>query len=392
MRCSILFATLALLTATPAAAQSLFGAQGLGLPVDPLDARARILGGIGTGLPGVNPSMVNPADEAGTLRRSVAAVFQPTAEQLSMAGQEDRVGATRFPLLRVIFPLTERLALTAGYAGVLDQSFGIVAERTEQLGDRTIDVRDILRSTGGMARAELSAAYQLHERFAIGLGAGVYTGEVQRRTVRVFPDSVVTLPAFESLRRWQYGGPNVTVGARWDPLDAVRVAGSLRWSGDVELESVGDDGRSEIPMPMVATAGVSVLVSTDLLAHAGGSWSSWSRADGMALPWQGTGAIQADDSWKMGGGLEWNGITARGRTVPVRIGGQYGQLPFLVDGEAPTEWSAGIGLGIRLAETGAGPGAVVDLALDRGARGDTGGSGLSGEFLRFTASLALFSR
>ena len=54
-------AALSVLSAGAAPAQSLLSARGLGLPLEPVDARARGLGGLPLGLPDAQMSMVNPA-------------------------------------------------------------------------------------------------------------------------------------------------------------------------------------------------------------------------------------------------------------------------------------------------------------------------------------------
>ena len=115
MKRALLVLIAALASASPAAAQSLFSTGGLGVPLAPLDARARALGGIGVGLPGFNPSLVNPAEVAGTRYRGLVASFQPYATSIELNGESDEIGGTRFPLIRILYPLGSRWVVSGGF-------------------------------------------------------------------------------------------------------------------------------------------------------------------------------------------------------------------------------------------------------------------------------------
>jgi len=88
-----LVAALAIAIALPSAAraQSLFSTQGLGVPIEGYDARARALGVNGVGLAGLSNTMLNPADAAGTLRRGVSATFQPWSGTARLNGEQGDV-------------------------------------------------------------------------------------------------------------------------------------------------------------------------------------------------------------------------------------------------------------------------------------------------------------
>ncbi|MGH7477768.1 MAG: hypothetical protein ACRELD_15995 [Longimicrobiales bacterium] len=390
---TLCLAFVSLASTRPAAAQSLFGTRGLGTPLAPVDARARALGGIGTGLLGIDPSLVNPADAAGALRRAVSAVLQPVDERVELDGASDRIASTTFPLIRVILPFAERWVATAGYGAFLDQSWGIVADRTEMIGGDEIDVRDVIRSTGGIAQLQAGVAYSLLPSLSLGLAGGLYTGEVQRRLTRSFPAEEATLPDFDSLRRWQYRGPLATLGARWDPLPELRAGAAVTWSGELNAEGRTALERDfTVDLPLQVSAGVSAYMGSDVLATVGGKWAGWSSAESTTLGWEPVGAVLAvGDAWEIGGGLEY---AERGgtRDFPIRLGARYAQLPFLMNDAAPTEWSAGLGFGASLAQTDLGPGALFDVAIERGGRGDASSTLLAESYWRLTVSLMLFGR
>jgi len=370
--------------AAPAAAQSLFSSAGLGLPVTPLDARARALGGIGVGLSGYNLSLVNPAEVSGFVRRGAMAAFESADLGVDFQGQSGASGGTRFPLARVIYPIGERLTTSFGYGGILEQSWSVRSEGTETVGDVTVPTIDLVQANGGLSQLRIDAAYALAPRLSVGVAAGLYTGGLQRTSRREFPDTMDAFRDFEHVAEWSYTAPLAAVGARWDPLDIVRLAGSLTWSGTLHAnaESGGVEDRS-FSLPLQLAAGASVVLAPRLDATLGTRWAGWSAvADDVAAP--------ARNTWEVGGGLEWEGIQAGGRVFPIRLGGRWAQLPFGIAGSEASEWSATFGLGALLTGDEWGPLATADAALERGGR--SAGDALSEDYWRFVFSVAVFGR
>src|SRR5690606_24000589 len=156
MRRSILLSIILVAAGTTSAdAQSIFSSRGLGVPVSPVDARARALGGIGVGLLGRNPSLVNPAEAADYSFRGATAALQSTNRSIQVDGVERDAAASRFPLVRIIMPLRERIVLSAGYGGFLDQSWSAFRDRTEIIGTDTVAVRDRIDANGGIAEVQI---------------------------------------------------------------------------------------------------------------------------------------------------------------------------------------------------------------------------------------------
>ena len=127
----LLVTALLVISAAPLHAQSLFSTQGLGAPVDPLDPRARALGNVGTGLPGLNSSLVNPADLAGIVRRGVSATIQPYYGSDRLANQTDDLAGTRFPVIQLVNPLRAHVVIGLGYGGFLDQTWSVFANGSD---------------------------------------------------------------------------------------------------------------------------------------------------------------------------------------------------------------------------------------------------------------------
>jgi len=205
-------------------AQSLLATSGLGVPTPPLDARARALGGVPTGLFGFDLSLGNPADAADVLYRGGMASLQPFSRSDELGGQKATTSGARFPLLRVLYP-SNRYVFSLGYGGFLDQSWGVSATSTGQFGGDTATLNDVVRSDGGIAQLRLGASYLLSPRVAVGGAVGLYTGGVTRQVTRTFPDSSnADFQGFDARTSWGFHGPLAAVGVRADIGAILRVA------------------------------------------------------------------------------------------------------------------------------------------------------------------------
>jgi hypothetical protein len=370
----------------PAAGQSLYNTRGLGVPAPALDARASALGGVGVGLIGFHTSMTNPAEMAGLTRRGVSAVLQPVSTSARVDGAEGGTAGTRFPVLRMIYPVDERLVLSLGYGSWLEQSWAVRSESEQQIGGRPVAVTDVLQSAGGIAQLRLGAAYWISPTFSVGAAAGLYTGNVERIASRSFAgDTAVMLAPFEQRLRWTYLAPMGSVGVRWDIAGVALVGASATLGGKVEARGV--EGNAEdrtYGAPMEFAAGGSIRINPLLTANAGGVWMRPPSTEGTTV---------SRETMRVGAGLEYQGVRSGLRTYPIRLGGRWEQLPYHLRNEAPAEErAAGVGIGFRLGDP-SNPAAVADLGLERAQRSGLGGGAvntLSEGLWRFTFSLSLF--
>jgi hypothetical protein len=380
-------------SAAPVSAQSLFGTRGLGVPLPPIDARARALGSVGTGLLGLNTSLVNPADLAGIRRRGVVATVQPFFGSAEVDGDVDDVEGTRFPLIQIIYPVRTRIAVGLGFGGFLDQSWAAVREHQGDVGR----IQDRITSTGAVSQVRLSGAFDVTPSFGVGAALGLYTGNLQRDLLRTFPDSA--FDPDQVFQEWEYRAFQGTIGVRVDPSNSTRFAVALTMGSDLEAEpdTGAVIGRS-YSMPLRLAAGASLLVAPRLLATAGGQFAGWSKSTNFATPDEPDSVlVSGRPVFEVGGGLEWEQLRSGTRIFPLRVGYRYSQLPFALEGADPAnEWAVTLGLGLRLAGDNFGPLAVGDIAVERGRRAGWESSSLSGglteTFWRFSASLALFGR
>ncbi|CAN5633656.1 hypothetical protein BH23GEM10_BH23GEM10_16410 [soil metagenome] len=386
---TIIGAALLMGAAAPVTAQSLFSTRGLGVPVRPVDARTAALGGIGVGMIGFHTSMTNPAEMAGVTRRGVSAAVQPVSSSFDVDGAQDGVSGTRFPLLSVLYPLSPRLVASIGYGSYLEQSWGVHTESTVMIGDRTYEVRDVLRSTGGIAQARIGAAYTLTPTLAVGAAVGLLTGSVERTAGRAFIGAEGSgFNLLTDTYRWSYQAPVATVGMRLDIAGRVRVGASAMAGGELQARAQTDDAVDrEYGAPLELSAGASARLSSLLVANGG---AVWSRVPSIS------DEVIARETVRFGAGLEYQGIRNGQRTFPLRLGAHRAELPYHLAGEeAATEWGVGVGFGFRIGDP-VDPAAVADIGIERGGRSGFGGGavdgGLSESLWRFNISLALFAR
>jgi hypothetical protein len=379
------------------AAQTLFSTRGLGAPIRPIDARATALGGNTVGLYGFNLAFDNPAEASGILRRGATATIQPSWTKVDLGGGEESIGGSRFPLIRVIYPLSPRLIATLGYGGYLDQTWGILSNGEEVLGTDTIGTTDVIRSQGGVSQIRFGFAYALTDNLAVGLTGGMYTGSLDRSIRRTFEDTV-SFQSFESRLRWSYKAPQATVGARWDPASSVRVGAAVTVGG--KLKANAEEGvaeNREYGAPYKLTAGASALLSRDLTATAGVTRERFPEVTSEPSGVPGSAGTSTSDVWQYGGGLEYTGLRNGARTLPLRIGGRMGTLPYAgATEEAPKEWAVSFGTGFTLATEQRLPQALLDLSIERAGRKGLESTalpdGLSESFWRLNVSLSLFGR
>lgn len=370
--------------ASPGRAQSLMSASGLGVPVDPLAARARGLGSVGVGLPAGTILPTDPAGAVGVPLPTVTGTLQPTVGTTQGLGPDADLSTTRFPLFGLAYPLGPDKVITFTVGSYLDQNWALNVDGSVPLAGEQVGVTDEFLSEGGVSTLRVGWGQAVTERVTVGASAGLHVGELTRSFTRSF-DSVGVgrdVEQFDQSGRWRLSGPTASLGITVEPLDVLRLAASLSWSGDLEAEPRGDTrgpGR-DFPLPVRYRMGATLSLTPELGAHAGFAWADWSDT-GEAL----TQGSSRGGTASLGGGVEWSGLRLLNRSFPLRLGVRNSQLPFRFAGAAPTELIFSTGLGMNLVESDDGiPLAALDFAVELGDR-DAGA--VSESFTRFSASL-----
>lgn len=388
MRRAFCLTLFGLLSSTPpAVGQSLFGSQGLGMLVEPLDARARALGTMGVGLLGPSLTSTDPASAARIFLPTGQITIQPQWIDGDLGGQRLNTKATRFPQLGMAYPI-------AGFGGTallqvgsyLDQRWEVEVSSEQEFRGASLPVTDVFESNGGISTFQVGWAQRIGDRFSLGVGAGARIGSVTRTFTRVIEaeEGFAVVP-FKTKGEWKYSGLTATVGFQWDPIRALRLGGTVNWSGDLEAEPVGDsEGETEsFALPTELRLGASGILTSRLAVSAGFSYADWKGSGEFLGPETVAGTVLS-----YGGGLEWAGPTLGLRNFPIRLGVKRADLPFKYDGETPKESVVSGGIGLTLVPPATGLVGAIDLAFERGTRE---ASDLSESFWRVTATFRVGS-
>ncbi|HSU15287.1 hypothetical protein [Longimicrobium sp.] len=389
--CAATVAALALLAAPAARAQSGLSARGLGYPLEGLDARARGLGGLTTGLPDPHLSLINPASVVGIPAAGLSVTFQGDIVSSQSAGRDEDFSTSRFPAIQAAFPITGRLVATVGYAAVLDQNWAVSRLDSIQLGGQKRLVTDVFRSEGGAARLRLGGGYRVLPRVDVGAGLDIYTGALRDSTLRTI-SGLPNIALQGTDYTWQ--GLGYSAGARWRG-NAVSVSAAVTGGGQLKAEPA-DSGVTggTYSLPVTFDVGASARVTQRTLAALSVRFGQWSSMNDELLSDGGSGGGAgygggAQDALQVAGGLEYEGIRFLGRPIPLRVGGRYAKLPFRysADSEFPEERAVTGGLGVLFG----GGAAALELSGERGMRGGDA-AGLEESFWRVSFSLALLGR
>lgn len=372
-------AALSLTLAGQAPAQSLLSSTGLGTPLEPVDARARSLGGLPLGLPDSHMSLVNPAAAVGLPAAGLTATFQMDEVSSTAGDQANDFSTARFPSIQAAFPLGERVVATVGYASVFDQNWAVTRADSLDLGGERYAIQERFRSSGGVARLRAGAGYRLLPRLDVGVAIDVYTGAVRDTVYRVFPDGELSPSVTPTTYEWQ--GLGFSAGARWR-ASAYSVSAAVSAGGTLTAEAqdsavVGKD----YSLPVQVDVGASARIAQQALVAVSARWAGWSSMDELSS--------EARDVTQVAGGLEYEGLRFLARPVPLRVGGRYSQLPFRFGtaSEFVDERAATAGIGIVLG----GGAAQLDVSGERGWRGGDA-AGLDESFWRIGLSLSLLGR
>lgn len=385
MRRAALLAGLLMAAAGPLAGQSIFNAAGLGTYADPLDARARALGGVGIGLRG--PALLGSDPSAAAFHALPSAVLtaQPSWVEFSRgaAAEEGTFRGTTFPALGIAYPTVRGVVATLAFESFLDQRWEASDSSTIELGGAPVKVRDAFISKGGVSQVRLGVARRLGPRAAVGISVARYTGSLTRRVDRVFGEGVDTLSVqpFQTGGFWSYSGASVTTGGSVFLGNVAHLAGSLTWSSALDADASEDtDGASgSYDVPVQLRLGATAVLAPGLSLTAGLRRADWSGVDDDLRAGASAGATSS-----YGFGVELSRATVLGRSAPIRLGYRKSDLPFGLEGGRPTETVWAGGLGLNLSQVGDLVRAGVDVAVERGERKE---SSITERFWRSTLTV-----
>lgn len=367
LRCGLL-AAMVIGIQGAASGQSLLSAGGLGLPADGVDAWARGMGSLGTGL--ILPALL-PAEPTGSLdlvlAPTVTFTMEPAWGTFSEGGAEGELRGNRFGMIGGVYPLNLRSTVSLSISSVFDQRWQVQRESTSDLGGRAVPTTDAFESDGGVAAVRVGYARRISPALGVAATVGIYTGSVTRTLERTFEgaDGATPITPFTSSGKWRYSGPLASVGVAWDPLAGVRISGSLHWSGTLNANATDDfdvaDAGFDVPLEL--KVGGSALVRDGLVLSLGFSTADWGGiADDLATPTP-VGRVLS-----YGVGLEYRLGRFLGGPFPLRAGFRHRDLPFGFGGSEASENSLATGVTLTLLEAASTPLATVDFAFEFGSR------------------------
>lgn len=368
-------------------AQSLGAAEGLGSPIEALDARSRALGGVGIGLRPAGLSMTDPAAMADLFIPSLDFSLQTSWVNVDENGNASEFTGTRFPVLGVTYPIPNLGVFSLAFGTVMDQGFTVTSSSEialEGTGSRA-KVTDEFFSEGGIAALRLGFARRINPTFAVGGTIGSYTGDVTRAFTRTFDSLLVetSVPDFTIGGQWRYSGIVSSLGASADLAGIIRLAGSVNFGGTLDAKPTDDTegGASSFSMPTELRVGASGVLSDRLSLNVGMTRADWSAAG------EGYTGVDGHSVTALGAGLELSGASVLGKTSALRLGYHSSGLPFGPTGLAkPKDSYFAAGLGMDLLTSGAVVMAGADFSLERGTR-DIGT--ISENYWRFAVSVRM---
>jgi len=371
--------------AAPAGAQSVLASRGLGYPLEPIDARARGLGGITTGLPDPVPSLINPASAAGIPAASFLVAFQPDQYDATGPGVTASGSTARFPLIVAVFPVTPRISAQVGYGSYLDQHWQVQQTDSITLSTGRVEVNDRFVSAGGVSRLQGALGYRVTDRLSLGASLDVLTGAANDSVVR----EIGGLETAATAVTYAYSGVSGGLGARFQPGGGLSLSAAVHGGGTIRAKadsaSSATNATREYTSPVRADVGASTrLVGASVLAVSG-SWTRWSQLDDELASQGG-----ARDAASVTAGVEYAGFNFARKMVPLRVGARYAQLPFRWAGTGtafPNERAVTAGLGYSFG----GRAALFDASAERGWRGG-GSAGFDEPYWRLSFSLQVLGR
>jgi hypothetical protein len=370
------------IASAPATAQSVFNAAGLGVPIEPLDARSRALGSFGIGLRGAAFTPNDPAALARlTLSTGVMAAQPSWVEYDADPGVSGDFQGNRFPLLGIAYPLFNGMA-SIQIGSYLDQHYRAVSAGSVDLGTDPIQFVDEFVQDGSVSTLNLGYARLIGEDVAVGLTLGRLAGSVDRTLTRTFGGEETTdVDAYVERGMWSYSGYTFSGGASADLGSRFRVAASVQVPTELDADAsdTTDGSDRSFDLPVQIRAGGSALLVTGLVVSGSVSLADWSVTEDELSAGQ---SAQAANGF--GVGIELTQAQIFGKEAPLRFGFRQAKLPFAFGGDGATERIFSGGFGLALNTTNEVVLAGVDLSIERGRRS---GFGITENFWRGTISL-----
>lgn len=365
------FLALVLILPSALAGQSVIGASGLGMRLEPLDAVQRALGGVGvtTHTPTVLPG--NPLVSLDILAPTITFTVQPHWGKYKVGSEKGNFFGTRFPVLGFAYPLGTNAVFTLTAGSQFDQNWSIVSRDSVNVGGESVGFSDTFLSDGAVTALQVGWARRWSTTFALGATVGVYRGGLTRTFLRAFDqqttDSVAVenpIDEFGVTGRWNHSGLLGTVNLAWDPVSAIQLGATVAWGGTLKVNPLpGTSVSREVSVPLEFKVSTTALLSPTLALNLGATYSDWSDVGGFDGDDAAAGRVMS-----YGAGVEWDGLNFWAGGLPLRLGYRQSDLPFRFLGKKVKERTISFGFSLVMAQALGFPLGSLDVAFETGNR------------------------
>jgi hypothetical protein len=336
-------------------AQGSLSTLGFGYPVAGASTRVSGTAGAFGEIDALSP--LNPAAVGGVLRTVVSVQAEPEFRTLRVGALRERTRSQRIPLVSVIFPARRGIAVGFSASSFLDRSYTLRTTGTVGIGGTEVNTNDILDVRGSIGQLRGAVGWQINQRFKVGLGGHLFTGDNLVARVRTFPDTLA-FGGIEDTSQVTYFGTGVSIGGEAVIGKGLAATMSYRAGGGLDAR-VRDTVRANANVPSQLGGSLryeGIPGSTFALAV---EQISWSRMRGIGSS---RNNIQDATNWRFG--AETVGPRWRGMPMLLRAGFARNQLPFSTSTARVTETRWSTGMGVPIARDFG----TIDLSVQRASR------------------------
>lgn len=353
-------ALLALVAASPLAAQGTAGSQGFGYPIGQLGSRASATVGAFTEFDETTP--LNPSALLGWQNAGVHFQYEPEFRTTNAGGSTIRTAINRVPVVLAALPLGQRATIALSLSSLLDRTWSTDVVDRRLVGAESLYVNDISSSDGGMNDIRVAGAFRVRNWLDVGVGAHAIVGLdrfnqtvlLSRTDPRTTTTTSTEFSPYGQSADIRFSGSAFSAGATIRPLRQLQVALSARRGESVTLtrrDSTVATGR----VPDRLGAGVTWQLVPRTIIAADADWTGWSSLAPLSTQ------SKPQDALGLSVGIETPGPRLAGRAITLRGGFRHRELAYT----APTGTSGGTTTFDQVRENSVGLGLSAPFAYDR---------------------------
>jgi hypothetical protein len=368
-----------LLAPAASRAASVYSMVLIGEAVESGDVRAISLGG-STQLfvDSLGAVQSNAALLARVPRVTIAATQYLAADQGRSEDYSRRDVSFTFSSFRAVFPVASLVCLSVGYAGRYEPDAAFALRGVTDGGNQYTKT---FNKTGGLFSVPFTASFDVTRLASVGLTVSLERGTVQERWDVVFDEREFTPGA--GLRRHDVSGTGYGAAVALYPVEGLVIGGTWESGIDYDAEVYEKYTQSALDtsyggtmtLPPRMSAGLTYRWADRFMVLASAARSDFAEFEGLGFP-----ADRLGREEKYCVGFEYlEGVRLRGRRVPLRLGFNYGRLPFeFPEGQKVTRYLVSLGTGMKIR----GGKGRLDVAVVAGTSGSLGENGIEDRLFR----------